>query len=462
MARSIPDIVTAQMLGAIGDGISDDTAALNNLVQLSASTGKKVRIPAGVYLTTDEILVNRNRTHIEGDGQQASIIRFRPNAANKAAFRFDKSAGGILVQPSLRGLSVDSAGDLSGGKVALNLIDCEEVIVDDFSVSNFSSDAHDCIGIKTNGRQTHGISNITINADAPLVIGKNPNHTIDFDHYNFHNCYLIAHTSQPNVRIEDGVHLSNVSFTGYQAWALGSDGLQWLDATAEIASLQLSIANVRWEQSTNADGHLLDIDAPLQGLRVQNCYGGNNTLGVKLRRTTSVTIANSACINSSGHALDVDETVQPLILDNFFGQTGSTVSVGNLRKVFDSGKGSNGGSIGSYVIYQAPTAIQAVEMGMPLMGPPNSIAQDAAVAIGTTSNTTGWLFVVTGEDVGAIYFLKGPTTGAVEVADPANFFSPTKDTTGQINLYSENGNFYVQNRRTGAQDVRWLILGAAI
>jgi hypothetical protein len=55
--------------------------------------------------------------------------------------------------------------------------------------------------------------------------------------------------------------------------------------------------------------------------------------------------------DNAGVALDVDATVYPLILDNCFFQTGSTLSVVGLTKLFDSGQSTFSGTINPLVLY---------------------------------------------------------------------------------------------------------------
>lgn len=462
----IARVVTPQLFGAVADGSADDTASFN-LAKVAIAIGAfRLYLPAATYKITDEILFQLDRLNVLGDGQQASIIKFAPTATGKAAFHFKKATAVSIAQVSVRGVGFDASGNTIGTKTAIRITDGEEVILDDFAVSNWSSPGTDCIGLQLRGRQTHSISNFVIAADTPVSIEDNPNSTIDIDHYHFWNGYYIADPTRPNIKIASGVNLSNVTFDGYQAWVKGSDGLVWVDTTSPQNSQQLTIKNVRWEQSVNAAGYMVRIEHfhNLNGLLLENCSGGLNTLGVKLRNVLNPTLRQVTCLNTSGNALDVDSTVQPLILDNCFFQTGSTVSVGTLKKVYDSGRGIAGGSIGSFVIYQLPALISAARTDIPLCGSPVTIAQDATAVIGVAANTCGWLFVITSEDVGAVYFLKGPTNGTAEIQDPFGFFTITKDTAASYNIYYDAGSssYLIQNKRTGSKVVQWLLLGDSI
>lgn len=66
--KTIKEYVTPQMFGAVGDGITDDTQAVQNAI----NTGKVVYIPKGIYKTTNAIVVPSNAT-IFGDGESSVI-----------------------------------------------------------------------------------------------------------------------------------------------------------------------------------------------------------------------------------------------------------------------------------------------------------------------------------------------------------------------------------------------------
>lgn len=447
--------------GALGDNLADDTAAFNK-AKVAMSAGRfRLRLPTGRYYITDEILFELDRVNIVGDGQQATVIRFSPGTSGKACFHFKKPGSGIMVQCSMRGIGFDATGNLSATKSAIRLTDCEEVILDDFAVSNWTSAGKDCIGLQTRGRQTHSISNYVINCDLPISIEANPNSTISIDHYHFHNGYTIADPSQPHVLIASGVNLTHVTFDGYQAWPLGSDGLKWVDTTSSQVSLALTLKNVRWEQSVNPTGNIIRIEhnTNLNGLLIENCYGGLNTLGIKLRKTLIATIRHAQLINTSGLALDVDSTVQPLVLDNCFFQSGSTTSFGTLKKIYSAPAAVTSGSAPSFAVYALPATITAVQTEYPLMGARVTVAQDATTVIGVAPVTTGYLDIITSEHVCARFALTGATHTVSERDDFGGFFSNTKDTASSYNVYYDAGSdsYVVQNKRVGSKNIQWLL-----
>lgn len=58
--------------GAVGDGVTDDTAALN--AAMTAAAGERLYFPSGTYLTSESVKIPSN-TEIFGDGWASSVIK---------------------------------------------------------------------------------------------------------------------------------------------------------------------------------------------------------------------------------------------------------------------------------------------------------------------------------------------------------------------------------------------------
>lgn len=61
--------------GAKGDGVTDDTSAIN--AALSSATGRVLRLMGGTYIITGQLVIKTN-TKVQGDGRNRSIIRLAP------------------------------------------------------------------------------------------------------------------------------------------------------------------------------------------------------------------------------------------------------------------------------------------------------------------------------------------------------------------------------------------------
>jgi polygalacturonase len=69
--------------GAVGDGVTNDTAAFASVVAAAKAVHGIVQIPAGTYLAT--IAVTKGGITIQGAGKEATIIKAPNTAAASAA-----------------------------------------------------------------------------------------------------------------------------------------------------------------------------------------------------------------------------------------------------------------------------------------------------------------------------------------------------------------------------------------
>jgi hypothetical protein len=79
--------VSVKDFGAVGDGVTDDTVAIQAAID-SSSVGMQVFLPAGTYKITDTIYLRRTGVHIVGAGLNATYVQF-VNAAGGTAFTGD-------------------------------------------------------------------------------------------------------------------------------------------------------------------------------------------------------------------------------------------------------------------------------------------------------------------------------------------------------------------------------------
>ena len=109
---------------AVGNGVADDTAALQAAINSAQSTGRALYIPGGVYKVTG--LTATGHVTIFGDGDDQSVIYSVTNApilncvgasffvpvVENLVVRGSKTAGTSQI-----GIKMDSAGDCLGGRV---------------------------------------------------------------------------------------------------------------------------------------------------------------------------------------------------------------------------------------------------------------------------------------------------------------------------------------------------------
>jgi hypothetical protein len=77
-------IISVMNFGAKGDGVTDDTAAINSAMNACVTrafpfNGCTLYFPSGIYITTG--LTLQSYVHIKGDGWATSVIQLKPNTA---------------------------------------------------------------------------------------------------------------------------------------------------------------------------------------------------------------------------------------------------------------------------------------------------------------------------------------------------------------------------------------------
>jgi hypothetical protein len=292
LSARFADIVNVKDFGAVGDGTTDDTTAIQAAIT-AGGQHSKIWLPSGTYKVTSTLTITNDRVHFFGSGMWATQILFAPTA-NDTCIEISDGAN-IIYQGSISDLTFYS-NDSTYTKVALEISDASGYRAENIAIGGgvvvgsstfWSGNSATSIGLRTKGREFCQIKNLYNYADKPVVIAGNPNSILDIDHFHFQNLYLAANAN-PCVTIDDGVNLSNVEFDGANPWVLGTYGLYWSDTTTSAISNNLRIRGVRTEQGEDATAHSIYIshNFALQGLDVESCYLDTARKGVYLRKVS--------------------------------------------------------------------------------------------------------------------------------------------------------------------------------
>lgn len=435
------DVLSVKDFGAVGNGVADDTAEIQAAIDAVSSAGGLVYLPRSVYLTTSTLLISQQGTHFAGEGVQAAFIKFNPTA-NDTCIEFENGSS-TINRFSLTGLSFISA-DTSFVKTIVNVIDGVSYVLANLSCTTWTDATDSCIGIKINGREAGSIRDIIFNCDRPIVIGPiEAPHTpsgIGCDHHNFHNLDLLTDTN-PIIEIETGTIVSQVSFTGYQAWVHGTYGLYWVDTTSVGVSNGLILENVRNEGVDNEFVHI-EHNTTLQSLRIK---GGTNTKGFYLRNVDNFHL-DSFYFSGTGLAIDVDATVKRISGVNCFWQAGSTANLVGQNLISASPKNPSTGALAPNFIYdEASNATKITTIG-PVVESYNVTLADAGEHT-FAGAAAAMIFISDDGDATAQFATKGGVAGTVEISDWAGLYSVAKGTGTSANIYAESGVYKLQNNR---------------
>jgi hypothetical protein len=112
----LQDVVSVKDFGAVGDGVADDTAAIQAAINLASVAGGTVYISAGTYLVSSTLLVTSSRVYIRGDGMYNTIItRNSPSYGNTIFFNGGGTNGTLLIGAGISDLSIRTTGLMSSG-----------------------------------------------------------------------------------------------------------------------------------------------------------------------------------------------------------------------------------------------------------------------------------------------------------------------------------------------------------
>ena len=158
----LSDTVSVKDFGAVGDGVTDDTAA----IQAALDSGKRVYIPSGTYSIANVTVPDK--VYIEGESRSSVILNVRTNGA--AAFKYTVITEGTFKSFTLGiDTSVTNAigihqTDTSGYTSYTRFEDIETRRELEYGYKGFyiSSDWHRCrsgyIGAAVGGQKHQGIS----------------------------------------------------------------------------------------------------------------------------------------------------------------------------------------------------------------------------------------------------------------------------------------------------------------
>lgn len=117
--------VSVKDFGAVGDGVTDDTAA----IQLALNTGKSVYFPQGTYLITAGLTITANYQTLYGDGPLSKIICNTGSTDNGVNMITATGKTGcvverLFIQNSGYGKTMPLAGVFTGMGVGIVFINC--------------------------------------------------------------------------------------------------------------------------------------------------------------------------------------------------------------------------------------------------------------------------------------------------------------------------------------------------
>jgi len=321
---AVMDGVKPHWWGAINDGVTDCTAAIQ--AAITAAPSQHIKLGQGAPKITDTITIAASGTHIDGEGVVSTNIYFHPTSA-KPCFVFQASGAGTIADASLSSMSFTGFGTYQ--KTAIKLVDTRRFNGRDIYIGTWTGNTS--IGINVQGRDFCDLDNVNILADKPIYIEANPHSAISLDNSDWNNMYLIPGAGQWAVTVGLDCNITSWTMNGHVACATGAGILIWddHDHNSGISGL-IDLGHLRYEQGTDADHFAIYIDHSMQDVVFRGVQLGDTLgKGFFFRGIWNLTRINCS-YGGTGVALDVDDTCPDFMDINCHRNAGSSETITGL------------------------------------------------------------------------------------------------------------------------------------
>lgn len=269
----------------------DDT----DRVQAMLDNGGTVNLDGDLYIYRT-LKVTKAFTTISGNGAK---LHYWGTSGSAIRIHNEDSTISVVTIDNLN--IVDGAENTTG----IDIDDAVVTTVKNVRVLNWRG-----VGMRISGRDTISVRDVYLKAKQPLLLESS------LDQSNFHNLYLVQDGGgYPCIDVSTQTVFSQVSFTGYQAWAGGTHGFYMDDSESIGRSLRISFENVRWEQASSNSGWAFYIDANMQAVDISGAEASINANGFFFNRVGRVTLSQPAYYGAGDYLVAENyhelEVIQP-------------------------------------------------------------------------------------------------------------------------------------------------------
>ncbi len=278
--------VSVKDFGAVGDGVTDDTAAIQAAIN-SLPSGGTVLFPQGTYIATS-FGASVNGIRMIGDGVNATTLKLKDNT-NTTFVYFGSVDGGEFAHMTIDGNVANNASMIDKG--ALQIANSKNVFAHDFHIKDY-----DCKGVTiTSGtggtvEQIHVSSFSVTNCNEQAVIvdatgGTARRVTIsNFTVYDHNHAGIAVNDGATDVAISNAVIDCNTAV---------------FDAVSIRNAKRVSVTNIIGRRARNGLYLLYDI-APCEDIVVSACvFDSNQQNGVLVLSALRSTFTNVICKNNN-------------------------------------------------------------------------------------------------------------------------------------------------------------------
>lgn len=364
------DVVSVKDCGAVGDGATDDTAAINVAISIAQAlvasrfmNGVTVFFPRGAYKITSTLLITSSNVTLAGESPSSAML-YAPSA-NFDLVHFDGSSL-ALYSVGVRNLRIYTPGNTTAGchirarrciNSMFDSVQCigwYDGIISDGCAKTYYNNIILSQQNRTNGTTLRYAFDFASTAENNSDVHVS-NYQINYDDVNHTASYTMS------IRGADGIYFTN----GHQ---FGGTLLQ--PSSTTCASIFWS--NIYFDTSSVSNVRFDGTSADYRTFKFSNCYLRNSGgSAIQFNASSTVSRVNLGACTFATHRLygvDCATTVDDLVINNglFIScNTDNTAGVGDIRvsgkATIMGGRHIGGGAAGTAINLNASSSYCVVD-----------------------------------------------------------------------------------------------------
>ena len=310
----LQETVSVKDFGAVGDGVTDDTAAIQAAIDECEVLKKPIFFPVGTYIITSGLTVQQKEVHVIGEGSESTILDF--NVSSGVALDCGYSGGGTFWGWTIRDIQLK--GNASGAET--NLLKVNYPL--NGKMERVKVDFANNVGVRLGRPQNFVIHASEIrNSDARGLIVEN-----DFISGQGPQLFVLDNSTIKDNGTTDGAY--QVAFLNGAEHVISNCIIEGSTSAANIflGTDLCKITNCSFEGGTGLGSHI-QIGSTVGPLTASNCFIGHNnfnasdagTQSIDAQSYVGIVISNNQFQSGGRITLGADEGNKYSIIDGNYG-----------------------------------------------------------------------------------------------------------------------------------------------